>query len=364
MPYQRISTASSRAATQVQVLLLAGFAAYGQTQVDLRTQSKSIDFSAAAITKPVTTGNALPPVCGSGQMYFLLTAPPGSNLYACIGVNQWSLEGGASALPPVNGNGGEVLSTDGTNLLWTAPDGDITGPPGSTTVTAIQGRSISPMAPSAGQTLIWNPGSQSWQPQTLSGGGGATLASQLGDFSVIVATPNTLTIGQNCSVAAPCNFRFGSVTTSIAAPASITLNSGSGVLYLYAANNGTLVAGSTLNVACTAVCIAQSGVNAFPAGSLPLFTVTATSGAWNANGISDMRAFQSAVSISSGAGLVAAASGSGVVLSADPSAISLKVAAPSVSASSCTVATWATDGNFYYLCVGANQWKRAALSTW
>ncbi len=52
--------------------------AVGQTQVDLRTQSKSVDFSAASSTKPVTTGTSLPPTCGVGQMFFS-NAPAGQN---------------------------------------------------------------------------------------------------------------------------------------------------------------------------------------------------------------------------------------------------------------------------------------------
>ena len=58
------------------------FIAEGQTLVDLRTQSKSVDFSAASTTKPMSTGAALPAACGVGQAYFLTNAPAGSNFYA------------------------------------------------------------------------------------------------------------------------------------------------------------------------------------------------------------------------------------------------------------------------------------------
>jgi hypothetical protein len=37
--------------------------AVGQTQVDLGTQAKSVDFSAASSTKPFATGATLPATC-------------------------------------------------------------------------------------------------------------------------------------------------------------------------------------------------------------------------------------------------------------------------------------------------------------
>ena len=75
--------------------------AVGQTQVDLRTQSKSVDFSAAISTKPVTTGTSLPSICGVGQMFFLSNAPAGQNVYGCTTANNWTLQsvgGGASGV--------------------------------------------------------------------------------------------------------------------------------------------------------------------------------------------------------------------------------------------------------------------------
>ncbi len=77
---------------------LAAAVAVGQTEVDLRTQSKSVDFSAASSTKPVSTGTALPSVCGIGQMFFLSNAAAGQNLYGCVTTNTWNLEsaGGVS----------------------------------------------------------------------------------------------------------------------------------------------------------------------------------------------------------------------------------------------------------------------------
>jgi hypothetical protein len=64
-----------------------------QTQVDLRTQSKSIDFSAATSTKPFQTGTVLPASCAMGATFFNSAAPAGHNLYGCTATNTWTLLG-------------------------------------------------------------------------------------------------------------------------------------------------------------------------------------------------------------------------------------------------------------------------------
>ena len=79
----------------VLVLMLANFS-FGQTLVDLRTQSKSIDFSALPSTKPVQVGTALPATCQVGQMFFNSGATPGANLYGCTTTNIWSLQSSPS----------------------------------------------------------------------------------------------------------------------------------------------------------------------------------------------------------------------------------------------------------------------------
>lgn len=66
----------------------------GQTQVDLKTQSKSIDFTGASATKPMKSGNALPATCGAGEFFFYTVAPAGANVYACVSTNTWTLQGG------------------------------------------------------------------------------------------------------------------------------------------------------------------------------------------------------------------------------------------------------------------------------
>jgi len=76
--------------------MAAAICSLAQTKVDLRTQSKSVDFSAASLTKPVRTGTALPATCSPVEMFYLSNATPGYNLYYCTASNVWT-PAGASA---------------------------------------------------------------------------------------------------------------------------------------------------------------------------------------------------------------------------------------------------------------------------
>jgi len=120
----------------------------GQTLVDLRTQSKSVDFSSAPSTQPFQSGTVLPAACLVDQAYFKTNAPAGLNLYGCTAVNSWTLLSAGILL------------------------GDVSGAPGANTVTKIQGRAISTAAPSSGESLVWNSTTSSWTPQTIAGTAG------------------------------------------------------------------------------------------------------------------------------------------------------------------------------------------------
>jgi hypothetical protein len=119
--------------------------ANGQTLVDLRTQSKSVDFSGANSTKPFQSGTVLPATCLVDQAFFETNAPAGLNLYGCTAVNSWTL-----------------LSA---GILT----GDVTGPADATRVSQIQGRTVANIQPAGGQSLAWNSTSNSWTPQTIAG---------------------------------------------------------------------------------------------------------------------------------------------------------------------------------------------------
>ena len=88
--------------------LLAAHGAKAQTQIDLRTQSKSVDFSAAASTKPSKTGTTVPASCAVGETFFKTNATAGQNLYGCTATNTWTVLGAASG-----GGGGGVSAFNG-----------------------------------------------------------------------------------------------------------------------------------------------------------------------------------------------------------------------------------------------------------
>ncbi|MGD0500046.1 MAG: hypothetical protein ABSC23_16600 [Bryobacteraceae bacterium] len=79
------------------LLTMWGLTAAAQTQIDLRTQGKAIDFTAASSTKPMKAGTTLPATCAAGEMFFQTGASAGANLYGCPATNTWALEGGLSS---------------------------------------------------------------------------------------------------------------------------------------------------------------------------------------------------------------------------------------------------------------------------
>jgi len=147
------------------LLAAAALAGIGeaQTQIDLRTQGKSVNFSGASSTLPSQTGTLLPAVCQVGATFILTSALAGANWYVCTTANQWSLQG--NTLPAVSGNANSILSTDGVSLIWKALGGDVSGPPASVTVNKLLGRKLNTTAPATGQFLGWD-GTQ-WTAQSV-----------------------------------------------------------------------------------------------------------------------------------------------------------------------------------------------------
>jgi len=258
------------------------------TAVDLRAQSKNVDFTGAATTRPFKSGTAVPSTCSIGEMFFLTSAQAGTNVYGCTSANIWTLEAGV----------------------------------------------------------------------------GAQTASQLTDLAVGLTSQTTFTIGARCSASTPCNVRFGSVVSAFTSPTSATISAGSGTAFIYLDSSGNLTVGHSMSVTCASGCVAVAGVSAFPSNSLPLFTWTATNGVWNSGGGVDWRAFQSATNVAAGSGLLGATANGVTTISLDPTQVGLWVPVPLASSSACAVGTWSVDTSFYYICVAANSWRRAALTTW
>jgi hypothetical protein len=96
--------------------VIGGFAPlHAQTTIDLRTQTKSVDFSSAAHTKPSQTGTALPAACSVGETYFNSAAPAGENLYGCTATNTWNLLGAGGT---GGGGAGNVALTTGSGAPY------------------------------------------------------------------------------------------------------------------------------------------------------------------------------------------------------------------------------------------------------
>jgi hypothetical protein len=81
----------------VAITLGAPFSSLAQTQVDLRTQSKSVDFSNALSTKPFKTGSNLPAACAVGEAFFKTSAAVGQNLFTCSSTDTWTLQSGSAS---------------------------------------------------------------------------------------------------------------------------------------------------------------------------------------------------------------------------------------------------------------------------
>jgi hypothetical protein len=161
-------------------------AARGQTQIDLRTQGKNIDFSSAARTRPSKTGTLVPAVCTIGETFVKTDAAAGKNLYVCTAVNVWTVQG--IEMPDPAGKADQVLSNNGSGYVWQVLGGDVNGRPGAVTVTGMGGRKLSSLTPLDGQFLKWNGVSQQWEPTTLAGamsvfGRTGAIAAQTGDYS-------------------------------------------------------------------------------------------------------------------------------------------------------------------------------------
>ena len=175
----------------VAVALFAAFtiAATAQTRVDLRTQSRNVDFSASTSTKPSKTGTTLPTTCSVGETFLKTDAAAGRNLYACTQANTWTVQG----VSDPTGNADKVLSNDGATTAWRAMGGDVAGRPDALTVAKVQGRVVSSAAPLNGQALVWNSVAAQWQPQNS---GAATITGVFGRTGAVTAQTGDYTFGQ------------------------------------------------------------------------------------------------------------------------------------------------------------------------
>ncbi len=334
-----ISYTAVRNFTSFALCLIAGSGiVMGQTLIDLRTQSRSVDFSGAGSTKPMRTGPALPSSCGTGELFFLVGATGGRNTFGCTTPNIWTLQSGGSALPDSTGHNSQVLSTDGTTAQWLPLAGDVSGAPGAAIVGGLRGRALAGTQPADGQVLTWSQSGAQWQPQTAA----ASSGTQASALNVTFGSSTTLNLAVGCSAVAPCNVRFGNTVYAITAASTVTLQSGSGSSYIYLTSAGVLTVGSTLSLACSAGCTVASGIMAFPRNVVPLFIWNANPTGWDPNGGTDLRAPLSAKLISTGLGLTMVDSGVQSTVAIDASSVPGYLSAtatlvfPAVAAASCS----------------------------
>jgi len=207
---------------------------FAQTQVDLRTQGKDVDFSAATSTRPMKTGSSLPATCNSGELFFLTTAQPGTNVYGCAPANVWNSEGSGSA-GSSGGSGGS-----GGGAVYSV----------------------------AGKT------------------GTVTLqATDLSDCKMSYLSSTVLLVNS-------CSFLYPDQAVQSLSAAAITIVGGSGTIYVYASPAGTVnvVENGTLVIACTGCTDAGEGIS-FPPDVAPLgvWGATITPGNWDPAPVSDQR---------------------------------------------------------------------------
>lgn len=120
-------------------LFLAGLSAtYGQTQINLGSQGRNVDFTNAPYTKPIKAGSTLPVQCTAGEFFLNTTATPGQNLFACLN-GAWTVMAGQTGLTDPGTNG--LLKRTGANstVAVPAPTGALVG---TTDVQTLTGKSI------------------------------------------------------------------------------------------------------------------------------------------------------------------------------------------------------------------------------
>lgn len=351
------------------VLIFAAVSiAAAQTKIDLRTQGKSVDFSAATSTKPSKTGTAFPATCSIGETFFKTDAAAGANLYGCTATNIWTVQS-VSSLPSVGGNANKILSNGGSTADWRALNGDISGAPDSVTVNGIRGRTVSVTVPANTQVLTWNATNNQWEPQNQSGGGGVNANQLQGRNLAGTAPADTQVICWDAAGASwkPCNAVAGGggatsvsqltdLKTTRTSGASLSISTGvvtvSGVSYLIptgtvgiSGGTGTVRIGidtsvtpptgkvyysAGLTVTCSGMggCTTPASGPAFGADDLQLATWTATSGVFDSNGGTELRGVVSRSRTLTGAGMMSSVSGHTQTISVNTAVIPIFTLAP------------------------------------
>lgn len=143
----------------IQIYLLAAVSAVAQTTINGgRVVSGTWDASNAVSSKPAKTGSTLPATCGTGEQFFLTTAPAGNNLYLCASANTWSPTSAA-------------IANQSANQVYAGP---VSGGPATPAFRAIAKSDIPVQAVYSDQSNKFTAGTQDMT------GAGATLPARMG----------------------------------------------------------------------------------------------------------------------------------------------------------------------------------------
>ena len=231
------------------LLTLVCSIAGGQTMVDVRTQTKNVDFSGAASTIPAKSGATVPASCKLGEMFFNTSNAPGQNLYLCAPANTWTvLVGGGSG------------STTGTVL---------SGANGQFAFYAAGGSTVS------GHTLVPSDiPALPYQGRLTFTGNGANTASSTGSITANDCVKWDAN-GNVVDAGAPCGTGSGSGSGGSATFSTLTSGTNTSAA-LVIGSGATLTASGTGSIAATSV----------PASGVTGLAASATTDTTNAGNIS------------------------------------------------------------------------------
>lgn len=152
-------------------------------------------------------------------------------------------------------------------------------------------------------------------PVGVGSGSGATAVSGLTDCKVTRTSATVLT------VYTPCLARVGTTVYTFSSDAVVTLSSGTGTAYIYVAADGTMSVAHNVTLTSCSNCTGSAGTS-FPGGSVPLWTWTATSGAWDVSGGTEQRAMLSGIEITAGSNVTVTKTATGYQIAASSSSSS------------------------------------------
>ncbi|MGA2118670.1 MAG: hypothetical protein ABSH56_28435 [Bryobacteraceae bacterium] len=315
-----------------------GTGVWAQTAIDLRTQTKDVNFSDAGSTEPFQTGTSLPSTCTTGAAFLDLAATAGQNIYLCTATNIWTQQdvnqsitwtasgdiggtaSGTTSLAPaltVTGLRGAplpALSTGNLRYSGGAWDFDSTG-----YLSSMWGSGSRPVAANAlgtsGDCAEWGPVGLVDAGAPCGSGSGASMFQQMGDFALTYGGSSG-TIGAKCSPSTPCIAGLGYSVYSFTAPATVTESgTGNDTLYVYVNSAGTLIVGYSGSAAPTcAGCAVAAGITGYPAGVAMIGRFTVSGGSIAAS-VSDRASITGPPTLAAGSNVTLSTAGNVVTIS-------------------------------------------------